>query len=134
MAAKKNEFFEIGREAMEGMIDALRADKPLTRREVVLDEPPAEVTSGEIVTLRTEVFRVSQHVFARMLNVSPKTLQSWEQGRNSPTGATLRLIEVVRHHPDVLGRRVRTARKRVKWRGTRDSTGSSRGTPSLRER
>jgi putative transcriptional regulator len=114
--ATKNSFYRIGRDAMEGMIEALKSGRPLTRREVIVDEPPGEVTPHDIVSLRTDVFGVSQHVFARMLNVSTKTLQSWEQGRNTPTGATLRLIEVVRQHPRILQYRSKASRKPGKWR------------------
>jgi putative transcriptional regulator len=99
---RKNEFFEIGRDAMLGTIEALEKGRPLTRREVVLPEPPAGVTPEEIVQLRTGTFRVSQHVFARMLNVSPKTVQGWEQGRSRPSGATLRLIRIAQDNPQVL--------------------------------
>ena len=39
MADKKSEFYEIGRKAMESMIEALKNDKPLTKGEVVMDGP-----------------------------------------------------------------------------------------------
>jgi putative transcriptional regulator len=44
----------------------------------------------------------SQDEFARMLNVSKRTLQEWEQGRRSPSGAARVLIRLVNDHPDVL--------------------------------
>jgi putative transcriptional regulator len=37
-----------------------------------------------------------------MLNVSAKTVQSWEQGTRTPSHAALRLIEVLRKRPDVV--------------------------------
>ena len=45
---------------------------------------------------------MSQAVFARMLNVSTKTVQSWEQGQRSPSQAALRLIQVFRQNPSSL--------------------------------
>ena len=45
---------------------------------------------------------LSQPVFAAALNVSPETIRAWEQGKRTPDGATLRLLEVAEHHPDVL--------------------------------
>jgi putative transcriptional regulator len=45
---------------------------------------------------------MSQAVFARMLNVSPKTVQSWEQGARKPSQAALRLIQVFRLNPAVV--------------------------------
>ena len=45
---------------------------------------------------------MSQAVFARMLNVSTKTVQSWEQGQRRPSQAALRLIQVFRQNPSGL--------------------------------
>lgn len=120
MAARKNnKFFEIGRDAMLGMIEALDDGRNLTRRDVVLPASPRAITPKEIVRLRTGTFRVSQHLFARMLNVAPKTLQSWEQGRNSPGGASLRLIRLAQHHPEILLSEVRTAPRNPRRRNRR---------------
>ena len=45
---------------------------------------------------------VSQQDFARLLGVSARTLQDWEQGRREPTGAAQTLLRVAATHPDVL--------------------------------
>jgi len=45
---------------------------------------------------------LSQHEFARLLGVSPRTLQDWEQGRREPTGAAKMLLRVAVSHPEVL--------------------------------
>lgn len=95
-------FFQIGKEALEDALDALKNNVPLTVRHVELPDPPPGVASEEIIRMRTRTFRMSQHVFASMLNVAPKTLQSWEQGRNVPTGAALKLLQVAKKHPNVL--------------------------------
>jgi transcriptional regulator with XRE-family HTH domain len=42
---------------------------------------------------------MSQSAFARLLNVSTKTVQSWEQGTRKPSQATLRLIQVLGQDP-----------------------------------
>jgi transcriptional regulator with XRE-family HTH domain len=39
---------------------------------------------------------VSQAVFAGLLNVPKVTAISWEKGRRQPTGAALRLLDLVR--------------------------------------
>jgi putative transcriptional regulator len=116
MGAKRNEFHAIGRDAMLGMLEALEKGRPLTRREVILPDPPAQVTPREMVRLRVRTFRVSQQVFARLLNVSPKTVQGWEQGRNSPVGATLRLLRVAQRHPQVLVQDLRAKGKSLSRR------------------
>jgi len=45
---------------------------------------------------------LSQHDFARLLGVSARTLQDWEQGRREPTGAAKTLLRVAVSHPEVL--------------------------------
>lgn len=45
---------------------------------------------------------LSQQDFARLLGVSPRTLQDWEQGRRQPTGAAKTLLRVAASHPEVL--------------------------------
>lgn len=45
---------------------------------------------------------LSQQAFASLLGVSARTLQDWEQGRRSPTGAAKTLLKVAVAHPEVL--------------------------------
>ena len=43
--------------------------------------------------------RVSQTEFARMIGVSPRTLQNWEQGRRTPHGPASALLRVAAMNP-----------------------------------
>jgi len=45
---------------------------------------------------------MSQSEFAKLLGVSVRTLQEWEQGRRSPSGAAQSLIRIAQERPDVL--------------------------------
>lgn len=45
---------------------------------------------------------LSQSEFARLMGVSVRTLQEWEQGRRQPTGAAQRLLRVAVSAPGVL--------------------------------
>jgi putative transcriptional regulator len=45
---------------------------------------------------------LSQAQFARLMGVSVRTLQEWEQGRRKPSGAAQTLLEVAVRHPEVL--------------------------------
>ena len=45
---------------------------------------------------------LSQSQFASLLGVSVRTLQGWEQGRITPSGAARTLITVATKHPEVL--------------------------------
>ena len=45
---------------------------------------------------------LSQSEFASALNISKRTLQEWEQGRRTPSGAAQALIRIARKHPEVV--------------------------------
>src|SRR6056297_99113 len=45
---------------------------------------------------------LSQVQFAEVLGISKRTLQEWEQGRRSPSGAARTLIGIARRHPELL--------------------------------
>jgi putative transcriptional regulator len=53
---------------------------------------------------------LSQAEFARLLGVSVRTLQQWEQGRREPRGAAKTLIALAAEHPATLRK---FARERV---------------------
>ena len=62
----------------------------------VTDVEPNEVTQARQKT------GLSQAQFAEALHISKRTLQEWEQGRRSPSGAAQALIRIARHHPEVV--------------------------------
>lgn len=45
---------------------------------------------------------LSQTAFAKLLGVSVRTLQDWEQGRRQPSGAAKTLIAIAERRPKVL--------------------------------
>jgi putative transcriptional regulator len=45
---------------------------------------------------------LSQADFARLLGVSVRTLQEWEQGRRAPSGAARTLLLIAAKNPDAL--------------------------------
>jgi DNA-binding transcriptional regulator YiaG len=57
--------------------------------------------SSDIARIRQEL-NYSQSVFARVLNVSLKTVQAWEQGIRVPSDAALKLLTIAKRHPEVL--------------------------------
>ena len=66
--------------------------------------PRVEALSpAEIAALR-EAAGVSQAVLAAYMNVAANTISQWERGERQPTGAALKLLNVVKHSGlDVLG-------------------------------
>ena len=61
-----------------------------------------EPMTGEDIRALRERAHVSQAVFAGLLNVPKVTAISWERGRRQPTGAALRLLDLVRKQPQIL--------------------------------
>jgi putative transcriptional regulator len=45
---------------------------------------------------------LSQSQFAKLLGVSVRTFQDWEQGRRKPSGAAQTLLTIAQHSPKVL--------------------------------
>jgi len=60
-----------------------------------------KVASNEVADARHES-GLSQAEFAEVLGISKRTLQEWEQGRRSPSGAAQTLIRIAKRHPAVL--------------------------------
>ena len=62
------------------------------------------VSTVEVSPLATSRLRIglSQSEFAKLLGVSLRTLQEWEQGRRAPSGAAKSLITIAIKKPDVL--------------------------------
>lgn len=60
-----------------------------------------EVAVNEVVQARQST-GMSQADFASALSISKRTLQEWEQGRRSPSGAAQALIRIARKHPQVV--------------------------------
>ena len=51
-------------------------------------------TSEEIKAIRIR-YGLSQAALAKIFNISPSTIQKWEQGKKSPSGAAKKLIELI---------------------------------------
>jgi DNA-binding transcriptional regulator YiaG len=83
--------------------EALEGKRKLTMRTTTLclAKPAPALRARDISAIRTQL-RVSQPVFASILNVPVATARSWEQGTRSPSGAALRLLELVRRRPTVI--------------------------------
>jgi len=70
-------------------------------RTTVIPAPPKPMKKREIIKLRQQL-NLPQALFARLLNVSVKTVEAWEQGLREPSGAALKLLTIVKKHPEVL--------------------------------
>lgn len=103
----KRKDIEFDAEALVRSVEALaahvRGERKLTlrTRAIMLPEPIRPLRPKDVAAIRRRL-NVSQSVFAALLNVPRVTAISWEKGRRKPTGAALRLLDLVRKKPDIL--------------------------------
>ena len=76
-----------------------RRDLKVTR--IRSPRPPKALSANDIAQIRQKL-NCSQAVFAMLLNISPKTVQAWEQGSREPGDAALKLLTIAKKHPEVL--------------------------------
>jgi putative transcriptional regulator len=92
---KKSRLLDEMRETARGLERVGAMDKRTMREFDVLTLPPVqELTARQIRAIRTRS-RVSQAVFAAMLNTSVSTVQKWEIGEKRPSGPSLKLLNVI---------------------------------------
>lgn len=61
----------------------------------------AYAVANDVVSTRLRT-GLSQAQFAAALQISPRTLQQWEQGRRRPSGAADTLLRIISRHPEVI--------------------------------
>jgi putative transcriptional regulator len=103
----------------------------LALRTTVLPGRPPEIGPADLTALRVGS-EMSQAVFARLLNVSTRTVQSWEQGIRKPSQSALRLIQVFRQDPTSVLRAVGMIGTRAESikKGRTSKGAAKRGGPS----
>jgi putative transcriptional regulator len=79
----------IGSEILEGIREIKRGEH-------------GRVTTVPPVSSVREKTGLSQADFARLLGVSVRTLQEWEQGRRAPSGAARTLLLIAEKNPQAL--------------------------------
>ena len=96
-----SKMFDLLKEGLEGIVEHQKGRKKLTKRIVEAPAPAIQYKAKDVKRIR-ESLDYSQYYFALFLNISKKTVQSWESGRRKPNHAALRLLEVIEkgyYHP-----------------------------------
>jgi putative transcriptional regulator len=100
MSKKSNSNSRVLRELLETAADlnayGLVSKADMARINALCVTPP-EFSPERVVAIRTGVARMSQQVFAAMLNVSVSTVQKWESpaAEKHPSGAAAKLLQIV---------------------------------------
>jgi putative transcriptional regulator len=97
---KKIKIFEEMRQSLHDALAYEQGSKGPVRV-TELPAPPKPLSPSQIRAIRRS-FNVSQAVFARIINVSPNAVESWEQGVRRPREATLKLLTIAHQHPEIL--------------------------------
>ncbi|ABQ27756.1 helix-turn-helix domain-containing protein [Geotalea uraniireducens] len=74
----------------------------ITRRDGTIEKDEIIPAEKALVATARAATGLSQAAFAKLLGVSVRTLQEWEQGRKMPSGAAATLLKVASRHPEVL--------------------------------
>lgn len=82
------------REALQEVKLAVEGKITLHTEVFEIPEAPSPLKAEDIKNIRKNN-KYSQGVFAKVLNVSKKTVQSWELGKRTPRDASLRLLEII---------------------------------------
>ncbi|OGT47013.1 MAG: hypothetical protein A3E82_01970 [Gammaproteobacteria bacterium RIFCSPHIGHO2_12_FULL_38_11] len=92
---------DVAKEAISEMATILhkmgKIDESMLKAYALYFPEVKELKASEIKKIREKV-NVSQPVFAKLLNTSPETIKKWEHGDRHPTGATLKLLNLVAAH------------------------------------
>ncbi len=73
-----------------GVIDAIT----LREYEALCIPPVHELSPRQIKYIRLRA-KVSQSIFAKILNISVSTVRQWEQGEKHPRGTSLKLLNLI---------------------------------------
>lgn len=82
---------DLGTELLESVRQMKAGRAVKTHKVAILPVVSARMKSG-----------LPQSAFAKLLGVSVRTLQDWEQGRREPSGAAKTLIAIAERRPEVL--------------------------------
>lgn len=96
---------KLGQELLQGMreiIDHREGKITLRTSELELLAPPPELSAKDVAKIRSQNLHMSQGAFAKLLGVSVRVIQSWEQGDKKPSGAARRLLQVAARDPKAL--------------------------------
>ena len=95
MRKTKSPILEAIHETAAGLFKAGVMDQLTMREFDRLCMPPVEPLAPDQIKRIRDTSRVSQAVFARLLNTSLSTVQKWEIGQKKPTGTALKLLHLV---------------------------------------
>ena len=100
-----SEQFEGLKTSLTQALEYVRGDKTKGRTRVVEAEnlqvkPLRDYSKEELRELRLKN-NLTLKTFADCFGVSQKTVESWERGKNKPSGASIRLFQLLEENPHI---------------------------------
>lgn len=108
--AKRGTMFDRLKAGLQQAIEFEAGTRKLRVTEVSVPAPPGPFTAADVRRIREEL-SLSQAAFASLLQVSPRTVESWEHGLRRPSQAAARLLQFI-EEPGLL-RQIQKLRKRT---------------------
>ena len=100
MTTERPRLFERLQKGLSEGIAHERCERARRVTEVAIPAPPQSYAADDVRRIRARL-NLSQAGFARLLQVSSKTVQSWEQGTRRPQQSSARLLQFI-ENPDLL--------------------------------
>jgi putative transcriptional regulator len=92
---KRSRILDEMRETAAGLVRAGVADKQTMKEfDALALAPVRDLSPKQIRAIRAQS-RMSQAVFAAVLNTSVSTVQKWEIGEKRPSGPSLKLLDLI---------------------------------------
>jgi len=87
---------------MQGMAEIMEHEqgKRKLRVDKVVLKALDDFSAHEIKNIRCKM-AMSQNLFASIIGVSAKTVEAWEAGRNKPSGASIRMLQLLENNPAI---------------------------------
>ena len=89
-----SKFFNDLKTGLADIITYKKGNLALRSENIEIPAPPTKYKAKDIKRIRLNS-KYSQGIFAKVLNVSIRTIQSWESGARMPSHSSLRLLEIV---------------------------------------
>jgi len=88
-------------EAMQELRDYSEGKIELRKTQLMVSPVCESISASDIKEIRGRL-SLTQAMFAMVIGVSKKTVESWECGRYKPEGAARRLISIMQADPDFI--------------------------------
>jgi len=96
---KKKTLFENLQYSLEETLENINGTNKISLRSTTLifEEPPV-MTADKILKIRKKL-SFSQAVLSKIIGVSPKTIEAWESGKNTPNGPSRLVLSLLDKDP-----------------------------------